>query len=278
MVETTAGGQGDPSGAPRKDWIPSRLGPNPPAAMAEIARDAYAMMIGACGASVSMFNDADGTSQRESVRRWYMLTVLSIARLIEYELSAKAGNSGCAEFPDTRIFPRFADARGVAPELDQCRNTRRRSNATGRTEVAMPTTIYPIAAATVVDLTTALALQIGATMTLQNRTVSFVYLLEIDAGTTPDVAQVSDGWAVSPLESFSIQPALNQTVWAYAQARWQPRIRAADSLMAKCRRPGCNGNIGVVLGDTICRMCGHEPEPEPGAGQTQTAQRGFDVD
>ena len=33
--------------------------------------------------------------------------------------------------------------------------------------------------------------------------------------------------------------------------------------MTKCRRPGCNGNIGVVQGDTVCRMCGHDPLPEP---------------
>ena len=104
FVQTTAGGFGDPGGAPRKDWVASRLGPNPPAAMAEIARDAYAMMIGACGASVSMFNDADGTSQRESVRRWYMLTVLSIARLIEYELSAKLETPVVLNFPTLQYF------------------------------------------------------------------------------------------------------------------------------------------------------------------------------
>ena len=43
----------------------------------------------ASGAPVALFTDADGTSQRESMRRWHLTTVLPIAKLIEHELSAR---------------------------------------------------------------------------------------------------------------------------------------------------------------------------------------------
>ena len=37
----------------------------------------------------SLFLDADGTAQREAVRRWHLNTVLPLARLVEYELTEK---------------------------------------------------------------------------------------------------------------------------------------------------------------------------------------------
>ena len=45
--------------------------------------------LASCGMSPSLFIDADGTSQREALRRWHMGTVLPLARLLEEELSAK---------------------------------------------------------------------------------------------------------------------------------------------------------------------------------------------
>ena len=36
-----------------------------------------------------LFTDADGTSQREALRRWHLGTVLPLARLLEHELTAK---------------------------------------------------------------------------------------------------------------------------------------------------------------------------------------------
>ena len=57
--------------------------------MPEIARDSFARMLAACGTTVALFTDADGTSQRESLRRWHMSTVRPLARMLEHELSAK---------------------------------------------------------------------------------------------------------------------------------------------------------------------------------------------
>ena len=89
FVETTAGGLGDKDAAPRKDWIPSRMGPNPPEALAMIRKDAFNAVLASCGVPPDLFSPADGTAQREALRRWHMGTVLPLARLIEAELSRK---------------------------------------------------------------------------------------------------------------------------------------------------------------------------------------------
>ena len=90
LVETTAAGFGEgKASAPQRDWSPARLGPSPPAAGVEVARDAFARVLAATGTPPSLFLDSDGTSQREAVRCWHLGTVLPLARLLEHELSMK---------------------------------------------------------------------------------------------------------------------------------------------------------------------------------------------
>ena len=78
LLETTAAGWGEGrNAAPSRDWQASRLGPAPPAAMTEVARDAFARVLAACGTPPALFTDgADGTAQREALRRWHLGTVL----------------------------------------------------------------------------------------------------------------------------------------------------------------------------------------------------------
>ena len=76
--------------APQYDWKPQRLGPQPPAEVAEIARDAFARVLSAFGVPAGLFvPDADGTAQRESLRRYRMNVVEPTARLIEHEARVK---------------------------------------------------------------------------------------------------------------------------------------------------------------------------------------------
>ena len=90
LVETVAAGWGEGRGAaPQQDWKQSRLGPMPPESMVTIRKDAFDAVLAACGTPPSLFTDADGTSQREAVRRWHMNLVLPLARLVEHELTAK---------------------------------------------------------------------------------------------------------------------------------------------------------------------------------------------
>ena len=88
FVETTrTGGENGPGAAPARDWTPVRMGPTPPAAFVEVADQAFARMLAACGVPPAMFvGTADGTAQREGLRRWHMNVVLPVARILEDEL------------------------------------------------------------------------------------------------------------------------------------------------------------------------------------------------
>ena len=90
LTETTAAGWGEgKASAPLADWKAHRLGPAPPEAMVRVAEDAFSRMVAACGASVSLFTDADGTAQREAWRRWHLGTVQPLAKLLGHELSLR---------------------------------------------------------------------------------------------------------------------------------------------------------------------------------------------
>ena len=92
LVETTAGGWGEgKDAAPRRDWQAARLGPSPPAGLVQARQAAFAATLAACGASVALFDDADGTAKREALRQWHMGTVRPLARILEAELSGKLG-------------------------------------------------------------------------------------------------------------------------------------------------------------------------------------------
>ena len=82
LVETSAAGWGEGrTAAPQRDWQASRLGPAPPESMATIRKDAFEAVLAACGTPPSLFLDADGTAQREAVRRWHLGTWAPCYRL-----------------------------------------------------------------------------------------------------------------------------------------------------------------------------------------------------
>lgn len=91
LLETTSAGYDHGRvAAPQRDWQPSRLGPQPPEAMATIRKDAFAAVVAACGCPPGLFAEGtDGTGMRESLRQWHLGTVRPLARMLEAELSAK---------------------------------------------------------------------------------------------------------------------------------------------------------------------------------------------
>ena len=90
LVETVNSGWGEgKTAAPQSDWKQQRLGPAPPEVLAQLRRDAFEHVLAACGTPPSLFTDADGTAQREAVRRWHLNLVSPMARMVEHELSAK---------------------------------------------------------------------------------------------------------------------------------------------------------------------------------------------
>ena len=92
FVESTGDAWGEGrDAAPRRDWQASRLGPAPPAGLVEARKAAFEATLAACGTTIALFDDSDGTAQREAVRRWHMGTVTPLARVVESELSTKLG-------------------------------------------------------------------------------------------------------------------------------------------------------------------------------------------
>ena len=91
LLETTADGYGDGRpAAPARDWVASRLGPEPPAALVRLASDAFDRTLAACGMNPGLFSSTgDGTRMREGLRQFHLGTVLPIAKMIEAELRAK---------------------------------------------------------------------------------------------------------------------------------------------------------------------------------------------
>ena len=91
LVETVAAAWGEGrQAAPSQDWKAQRLGPQPPEAMVELADAAFCRMLSACGVPPGLFESgADGTSQREALRRWHLGTVEPLARILAHELSRR---------------------------------------------------------------------------------------------------------------------------------------------------------------------------------------------
>ena len=91
LVETTSSAWGDgPQSAPRNDWRAERIGANPPTAMVELDAEGAQQILGACGVPPGLFRaNADGTSQRESWRRFLHGTVGPLAGCVEAELRVK---------------------------------------------------------------------------------------------------------------------------------------------------------------------------------------------
>ena len=89
FVETTNAGYGDKDARPQKDWVSQRYGFNAPDVMATLNSSVGQDILSCCGCPTSLFDSSDGTSQRESWRRFVMGSVEPLAALVAAELSAK---------------------------------------------------------------------------------------------------------------------------------------------------------------------------------------------
>ena len=89
FMESTRSMGGDESARPLKDWQSERWGFDPPAVMATLNSSVGQDILSCCGVPVSLFTDADGTSQREAWRRFVMGSVEPLAVLVAGELSTK---------------------------------------------------------------------------------------------------------------------------------------------------------------------------------------------
>ena len=92
LIETTSAGWGSGrQSAPMSDWTPRRFGADPPDALERLRSESGMAVLTACGVPVSLATDADGTSQRESWRRFVLSSCAGVAALVTAELTAKLG-------------------------------------------------------------------------------------------------------------------------------------------------------------------------------------------
>ena len=90
LVETTAAAFGEGRGAaPTTDWKPNRFGANPGPVLDLLRTNVGMAILSACGVPVSLATDADGTSQRESWRRFVHGPVAALAAIVGGELGRK---------------------------------------------------------------------------------------------------------------------------------------------------------------------------------------------
>ena len=90
LVETTQAGFGEGrANAPSADWTARRFGANPPPVLPTLRSDAAMSVLTACGVPPSLATDADGTSQRESWRRFIMGSVEPLLAIVQQELQEK---------------------------------------------------------------------------------------------------------------------------------------------------------------------------------------------
>lgn len=98
LTETTSAGWGEGKlAAPQADWQPRRIGANPPPVLPSLRADVFGAVLNACGVPVSLATDADGTSQRESFRRFLTTGLEPLGELVAAELAAKL------DTPDVRF-------------------------------------------------------------------------------------------------------------------------------------------------------------------------------
>ena len=75
--------------APPADWRQQRFGPSPPDSLTKLLGIASQEVTAACGLSISLFTDSDGTGQREAWRRALFSVIQPLGRLVETELQEK---------------------------------------------------------------------------------------------------------------------------------------------------------------------------------------------
>ena len=90
LLKTTSEGFGEgEAAAPRRDWQANRLGADPPESMIALRRDSNLSVLSACQVPIALFSDADGTSQRESYRRFVMAVCEPLSQRMAEELRRK---------------------------------------------------------------------------------------------------------------------------------------------------------------------------------------------
>ena len=90
LAQTQMSGYGDKASAPLQDWAVKRIGADPPEVLPKLASETGARIMEACGVPSALLTaSADGTAQREALRRWVHCHVAPLGRIVSAELASK---------------------------------------------------------------------------------------------------------------------------------------------------------------------------------------------
>ena len=91
LVETVSGGWGEGrAAAPRRDWMPQRIGANVPESSVDLRSEVSRTVLGACGVPpVLADSSGDGSARREAWRQFLHGTLQPVSKIIADELRDK---------------------------------------------------------------------------------------------------------------------------------------------------------------------------------------------
>ena len=78
-----------PTNNPSQGWTTQRIGSTLPTSSIEAAKLAFAEVTAACGLSVALWGDGEGTASREAFRQALHSVLVPLGRLVSSELTAK---------------------------------------------------------------------------------------------------------------------------------------------------------------------------------------------
>lgn len=96
LVESTRNhGDGMPMGSPTRDWVPNRLGADPPQSLVDLSDKATLSVLAACGIPPELMSgNAQGTAAREAFRRFLHATVTPLMAMMAAEAEYKLATPG----------------------------------------------------------------------------------------------------------------------------------------------------------------------------------------
>ena len=89
MLFVESGDWDNAGGKRAAGWMQERFGANPPQGLVELMKRASMEVYGACGLSMALFDESDGTSKREAYRQALHGTIAPLGRIVAAELTRK---------------------------------------------------------------------------------------------------------------------------------------------------------------------------------------------
>ena len=106
VVQSTSNNYDQGGMAPQRDFDPTRLGPDFEQPLVSMQEKAFSAVLAACGCPPGMFEaGADGTAQREALRRWHLNTVMPLAAVTGTRIDDEAGDGSETEIRPVSTGP-----------------------------------------------------------------------------------------------------------------------------------------------------------------------------